>query len=70
MLKRLTSKTPKLVKKLQKIAGAISSLAVVIASLSNVYEIFEIKDWMIYTIIVATVINHFLLELFTESDNI
>jgi len=70
MLERLGKKTPKIIKKLQKIVGAIGSSSVIITSLTSIYDVLVIPNFVIYTIAIATVLNHILLELFTEDDNI
>jgi len=68
MLERLTQKTPKLVKKLQRLAFSIGSLGTIITSLTSVYDVLVVPNWIIYSIATATVINHLILQLFTEND--
>ena len=66
---RIKSPTPKIVKKLQKIAGAIGGLGAVITTSISSFPSFEFPKWIPYTIIAGTAINHLLLQLFTEDDN-
>lgn len=70
MLERLSKKTPKIIKKLQRLAAAIGSTSVILTYMSNLYDVFVIPKIAIYIIVVATVLNHILLQLFIEDDNI
>jgi len=68
MIERLTAKTPKIIKKLQRLTFAIGSLGTIITSLTSLYDVLVIPNWVIYSIATATVINHLILQLFTEND--
>jgi len=69
MIQRLKAPTPKIVKKLQKIAGAIGGLGTVITTSISMFPSFEFPKWIPIVILSGTAINHILLQLFTEDDN-
>lgn len=70
VISRLNKPTPKVIKKLQKIAKIIGGSGTAITGSVAMFTDIEIPKWIPFTIIGATFVNHLLLELFTEEDNI
>ena len=66
---RLKKPTPKVIKKLQKIANIIGGSSVVVTSFATLFPNVDIPAWIPYTILAGMGLNYFLLELFTEDDN-
>lgn len=66
---RLFSKTPRVIRILQKIAASIGGLALVIPSVVGAFEGFVLHAWVYWAILGGVVINHLILQLFTEDDN-
>jgi hypothetical protein len=69
IISRFNSPTPKIVKKLQKIAAAIGGSGVVVTASIAVFSDFTLPSWVPMAIGGAAFLNHVLLNLFTESDN-
>lgn len=69
VISRFNKPTPKVIKKLQKIAAIIGGSGTVITVSITMFPSFELPNWIPITIVAATFINHALLQLFTEEDN-
>lgn len=65
---RLKSPVPRLIKKVQKISGAVGGLLTVLALMSTNYPTLNIPTWLWEVALAGTVISHLILQLTTEND--
>lgn len=65
---RLNSPVPRLIKKVQKISGAVGGLLTVFALISTNYPSLNIPHWLWEVALGGTIINHLILQLTNEND--
>ena len=65
---RLKSPVPNLIRKVQKLTGAIGGLSTVILGLLAQNPDLHVPSWIWKVILGATAINHLILQLTTEND--
>lgn len=68
IIKRLKSPVPSLIKRVQKISGAIGGLAVIISAATAQYPDMHVPSWIWKVILGALVVNHLILQSTTNED--
>lgn len=65
---RLKTPVPNLIRKVQKLTGAIGGLSTVILAMTAQYPDLHVPSWIWKAILGATLLNHVILQLTTEND--
>lgn len=68
ILKRLNQPTPRIINKIQRILSAIGGLSTVIIGLTSLNPELHIPTWLWQGILVATILNYLVLQLFIDDD--
>ena len=68
IVKRLKQPTPRIINKIQKILSAIGGLSTVIVGITSLNPELHIPTWLWQGILVATILNYLVLQLFIDDD--
>lgn len=68
IVKRLKQPTPRIINKIQRTLSAIGGLSTVIVGITSLNPELHIPTWLWQGILVATILNYLVLQLFNEED--